>query len=258
MSSNSSEGRRRRYSGTAASGLLHWQKYGGVPQHSPALRPKSTPPDEERAPLRKRTYVSSSGTSTSGSDDDDVSPPPSRGGVIRVRGGGNMDDTSSGDATMDDKSQRPTRPIPNKTKSLAALRTNPAMLPVQAHVPRGPQASSQRRLFVILEQACLEAYRVGTVSKGRNGREGEAKYALLNCDDHQGILAKTGRDIADARPDITHQVCACVFYFSIWISCHPELLLLGVEMGVVKIPGRPCLGFRPECFFYVRSYDIDC
>ncbi|KAG8996504.1 18S rRNA pseudouridine methyltransferase, partial [Tulasnella sp. 427] len=31
------------------------------------------------------------------------------------------------------------------------------------------------------------------------------KYALLNCDDHQGILAKTGRDIADARPDITHQ-----------------------------------------------------
>ena len=34
----------------------------------------------------------------------------------------------------------------------------------------------------------------------------EAKYALLNCDDHQGILAKTGRDIADARPDITHQV----------------------------------------------------
>lgn len=36
----------------------------------------------------------------------------------------------------------------------------------------------------------------------------EAKYALLNCDDHQGILAKTGRDIADARPDITHQVSA--------------------------------------------------
>jgi hypothetical protein len=29
---------------------------------------------------------------------------------------------------------------------------------------------------------------------------------LLNCDDHQGFLAKEGRDIADARPDITHQV----------------------------------------------------
>ncbi|ETW84647.1 hypothetical protein HETIRDRAFT_314501 [Heterobasidion irregulare TC 32-1] len=84
------------------------------------------------------------------------------------------------------------------------------MLPIQAHVPRGPTASAQRRLFVILEQACLEAYRVGTNPpkggrNGGNGREGEAKYALLNCDDHQGILAKTGRDIADARPDITHQ-----------------------------------------------------
>lgn len=40
----------------------------------------------------------------------------------------------------------------------------------------------------------------------KNGPGKEAKYALLNCDDHQGILAKTGRDIADARPDITHQV----------------------------------------------------
>lgn len=83
------------------------------------------------------------------------------------------------------------------------------MLPVQAHVPRGGAVSTQRRLYVILEQACLEAYRIsGNAGKvGRNGREGEVKYTLLNCDDHQGILAKTGRDIADARPDITHQVC---------------------------------------------------
>jgi rRNA small subunit pseudouridine methyltransferase Nep1 len=81
------------------------------------------------------------------------------------------------------------------------------MLPVQAHVPRGGIASSQRRLFVVLEQACLEAYRISSTSKGKGGRgEGDVKYTLLNCDDHQGILAKTGRDIADARPDITHQV----------------------------------------------------
>jgi rRNA small subunit pseudouridine methyltransferase Nep1 len=88
---------------------------------------------------------------------------------------------------------------------------NPSMLPIQAHVPRGGVASSNRRLYVILEQACLEAYRVsggGSGGKGRNGKgEGDVKYTLLNCDDHQGILAKTGRDIADARPDITHQVC---------------------------------------------------
>jgi hypothetical protein len=84
--------------------------------------------------------------------------------------------------------------------------TNPSMVPVQAHVPRGPAAANgPRRLFVVLEQACLEAYKVSSAGKARNGREGEAKYTLLNCDDHQGILAKTGRDIADARPDITHQ-----------------------------------------------------
>lgn len=55
-------------------------------------------------------------------------------------------------------------------------------------------------------QACLEAYRISSGSGGKNSVGKEAKYALLNCDDHQGILAKTGRDIADARPDITHQV----------------------------------------------------
>ncbi|KAK0443080.1 Alpha/beta knot methyltransferase [Desarmillaria tabescens] len=83
------------------------------------------------------------------------------------------------------------------------------MLPVQAHVPKGAAAASQRRLFVVLEQACLEAYRIssGSAKGGRHGKggEGDVKYTLLNCDDHQGILAKTGRDIADARPDITHQ-----------------------------------------------------
>ncbi|TFK35015.1 Nep1-domain-containing protein [Crucibulum laeve] len=82
---------------------------------------------------------------------------------------------------------------------------NPSMLPVQAQVARGGIASSQRKLYVILEQACLEAYRISSGGKGRNGKEGDVKYTLLNCDDHQGILAKTGRDIADARPDITHQ-----------------------------------------------------
>ncbi|TEB28948.1 Nep1-domain-containing protein [Coprinellus micaceus] len=76
------------------------------------------------------------------------------------------------------------------------------MLPVQAQVQSKGQG---RKLYVILEQACLEAYKLSSGSKGGRGKEGEAKYTLLNCDDHQGILAKTGRDIADARPDITHQ-----------------------------------------------------
>jgi rRNA small subunit pseudouridine methyltransferase Nep1 len=94
---------------------------------------------------------------------------------------------------------------------------NPSMVPVQATVPRTPTAKANaRRLIVVLEQACLEAYRVsgpsttaGSRAGFKNGRPApakEVKYTLLNCDDHQGILAKTGRDIADARPDITHQV----------------------------------------------------
>ncbi|KAG6335019.1 hypothetical protein ID866_4064 [Astraeus odoratus] len=79
------------------------------------------------------------------------------------------------------------------------------MLPVQTHVPKSGPMPSERRLFVILEQACLEVYRVTSGGKGKNGKEGEVKYTLLNCDDHQGILAKTGREMTDARPDITHQ-----------------------------------------------------
>ena len=123
--------------------------------------------------------------------------------------------------TSQSTGERPTRPLPSsksrKMNSTSANNNphapiqrpaNPSMLPVQAQVPKGPAAATQRRLFVVLEQACLEAYKVsGGGGKGRNGKDGgEAKYTLLNCDDHQGILAKTGRDIADARPDITHQV----------------------------------------------------
>lgn len=114
------------------------------------------------------------------------------------------------------KSDRLTRPLPKKGLSPRPASThpnprpaNPALLPIQAMVPRTPlQRTNSRRLILVLENACLEAYRVGSGS-GRPGTKsaGEAKYALLNCDDHQGILAKTGRDIADARPDITHQAC---------------------------------------------------
>lgn len=101
---------------------------------------------------------------------------------------------------------RPTRPLP--TSKSRRINPNPTLVPVQATVPRTPaQKESKRRLIVVLEQACLEAYRVSSGSSSRGGKDGkDAKYALLNCDDHQGILAKTGRDIADARPDITHQV----------------------------------------------------
>ena len=74
-----------------------------------------------------------------------------------------------------------------------------------------PRTSIQRastcRLIAGLENVCLQAYRVGG-SLGRPGSKGggDAKYALLNCDNHQCILAKTGYDIADAmRPGIMYQ-----------------------------------------------------
>ena len=109
---------------------------------------------------------------------------------------------------------RITRPLPSRAMSVAnRASTGPNMVPVQPTVPKTPTAkANSRRLIVVLEQACLEAYKVsgGPTNNTRNlngrGPAKEVKYTLLNCDDHQGILAKTGRDIADARPDITHQV----------------------------------------------------
>ncbi|RUS22298.1 Alpha/beta knot methyltransferase [Endogone sp. FLAS-F59071] len=69
------------------------------------------------------------------------------------------------------------------------------------HAPKVPKTliekEKARRLIIVLENACLETYKVG--------KNKEARYQLLNCDDHQGILKKLGKEITDARPDITHQ-----------------------------------------------------
>jgi rRNA small subunit pseudouridine methyltransferase Nep1 len=56
----------------------------------------------------------------------------------------------------------------------------------------------QKRLIVVLENATLETVKAGNKK--------DASYHLLNCDDHHGILKKSGRDVAEMRPDITHQV----------------------------------------------------
>lgn len=69
-------------------------------------------------------------------------------------------------------------------------------------VPKAPKALSSKdkesqRLIVVLSQACLESHKVRSSSGDR--------YALLNCDDHQGLIKHMKRDISDVRPDITHQ-----------------------------------------------------
>ncbi|KAG1785895.1 Alpha/beta knot methyltransferase [Suillus plorans] len=181
----------------------------------PPPRPKSTPVDER--PQRRRGSGSAESDSE-GSDketstmqvDNDL---PSQQTQQSSSHSQESQKRESITLNLENSSpERPTRPLPAKSRKMAGNSSNPmpqpanpSMLPIQAHVPRGGVASTQRRLFVILEQACLEAYRVSSGGKGKGGREGDVKYTLLNCDDHQGILAKTGRDIADARPDITHQ-----------------------------------------------------
>lgn len=73
-------------------------------------------------------------------------------------------------------------------------------------VPAQPSSLTSKdkntqRLIVVLSAACLETHKI---SSG-HGPGGHDKYALLNCDDHQSLLKKKGRDISEARPDITHQ-----------------------------------------------------
>lgn len=51
-----------------------------------------------------------------------------------------------------------------------------------------------RRVVVVLEKCALECVQP---------RKGAIE--LLNSDDHKAIIGKSGRDLADIRPDITHQ-----------------------------------------------------
>lgn len=206
--------RRRRYSGSIdTSDRLYndLQNFTGIASPAIVLPPRPNSTSGERPHQRRRQR------SPSRSADEADSTRESSGRVMRE---------ISTEISANPNKERLTRPLPTsklRNKMLSQPATppnphtpipiipNPAMLPVQAHVHRGGIATSTRRLYVILEQACLETYRIsagGSSSKGKSRRgEGDVKYTLLNCDDHQGILAKTGRDIADARPDITHQVC---------------------------------------------------
>lgn len=82
-------------------------------------------------------------------------------------------------------------------------------LVAEQHVPIPSTDKDSQRLIVVLSNASLETYKA--VFGGGNGRPGapqrEEKYSLLNSDEHIGVMRKMGRDISDARPDITHQVC---------------------------------------------------
>ncbi|KAF2087198.1 putative RNA processing protein Emg1 [Saccharata proteae CBS 121410] len=92
-------------------------------------------------------------------------------------------------------------PHPTGTQSLP-----PPALPqlvAEQHMPIANNDKDTQRLIVVLSNASLETYKA--VHGGRSGAGKDEKYSLLNSDEHIGIMRKMGRDISDARPDITHQ-----------------------------------------------------
>ncbi|PIA16626.1 Nep1-domain-containing protein [Coemansia reversa NRRL 1564] len=100
--------------------------------------------------------------------------------------------------TTDEDAHRVSADIEHHTFRNKNHKHTSAMVPIAPKVPRSvEERNATSRLIVVLEGASLDTYKVG---KGR-----EATYRLLNCDEHQGILAKLHKDIAGARPDITHQ-----------------------------------------------------
>lgn len=84
----------------------------------------------------------------------------------------------------------------------------PPELPKLVAEQRAPIPTNDKdtqRLIVVLCNATLETYKASHGS-GRGPGAREDKYNLLNSDDHIGVMRKMGRDISEARPDITHQV----------------------------------------------------
>lgn len=88
-------------------------------------------------------------------------------------------------------------PVNNRKRPLA----NPSMVPQAPRIPKtAAEKESSRRLYIVLSQACLETYQISSGSTGsgaarRDGRHdsggGEARYTLLNCDDHVGWISCT-------------------------------------------------------------------
>jgi rRNA small subunit pseudouridine methyltransferase Nep1 len=104
-----------------------------------------------------------------------------------------------------DFDEEPSSPVvrPATAPPRTSARTDASLVPIPASIPRtAEEKQNTQRLYVVLEQASLEVYKSGKPGD----HTGKGQYQLLNCDDHQGALRKMGRDIGEARPDITHQV----------------------------------------------------
>ncbi len=116
-------------------------------------------------------------------------------------------------------------------------------LVAEQHTPIPASDKDTKRLVVVLANASLETYKAVSYSGGGDGGAGarrtpgarrihvqrtEEKYALLNSDEHIGVIRAMNRDISDARPDITHQVG--------WIwDC-----FLPAPRATIRADTRPC------------------
>ncbi|KAI9314862.1 Alpha/beta knot methyltransferase [Dichotomocladium elegans] len=92
--------------------------------------------------------------------------------------------------------------------------------------------AAKQQLIVILENASLEAAKL-------NPFRFDSKMQLLNCDEHQSILKRLGRDIADARPDIVHQCLLALLDSPLNKSGHLQVYIHTAKGVVIRI--------NPEC-----------
>ncbi|SNX87954.1 related to EMG1 - Protein required for ribosome biogenesis [Melanopsichium pennsylvanicum] len=185
--------------------------------HSTAAQSSSRPEpviDSIQARLNHNTdaasIISSNSNSTTSSSNKTAAPPMRH--ALPPKPITTMPGSSSSTSPSPSTSAISSAAAAAKANSAKRSRVDSSLVP---QVPKVPKTAAEKentpRLIVVLEQACLETYKVSTGSAsrgpagGRANKDGGDKYALLNCDDHQRVLAKMGRDIAEARPDITHQ-----------------------------------------------------
>ncbi|KAI7861534.1 Alpha/beta knot methyltransferase [Spinellus fusiger] len=89
-------------------------------------------------------------------------------------------------------------------------------------------APPSKKLIVVLENASLEAAKLTT-------HWYDNKLQLLNCDEHQSILKRLGRDISDARPDIVHQCLLTLLDSPLNKAGHLEVYIHTAQGIVIRI-----------------------
>jgi hypothetical protein len=95
-------------------------------------------------------------------------------------------------------------------------------LVAEQHAPIASNDKDSQRLIVVLCNATLETYKASH-GTGRGPGAREDKYNLLNSDDHIGVMRKMGRDISEARPDITHQVRGADSFDTSYLLTHSPI-----------------------------------